>query len=71
MTKIHWNRFGSPVEYGRTGSHRVTYWLRLGKDVRKVTNATPSALEWAWAHRRPAASYEAYAFGSALIREDV
>lgn len=69
--KILWKTFEQgPCEYGRSGVARVTYWLRLGKEVRKVTNATPSgydAMAWAHANNFRARGYECYCFGARAV----
>jgi hypothetical protein len=68
--KLAWQNFGGPCEYAQSGTKRVTYWLRLGKEAHKVTNATPSAYDamaGALHRRKRARGYERHCFGSAAL----
>lgn len=70
--KIDWQSFGGPCHYGRTGTRRITYWVRLGTEVHKVTPATPSAygdLGRGWNARLSCPGYERHCFGSAALGE--
>jgi hypothetical protein len=69
--KIFWQKFEQGVcDYGKSGTERVTYWLRLGKDIHKITRATPSAYDamtWAHANQFRARAYECYCFGHEAV----
>lgn len=73
VTHITWEKFeGGPVEYGVTGTKRLTYWLRLNGDVRKITSATPSAFDamaGAHYHKTRARAYEGFSYGYKALGE--
>ena len=70
MSNIAWQRLeGGAVEYGTSGRKRRTFYLRLGRDVRKITSATPAqydAVMMALSSGKRQIGLEGYHFGQAL-----